>query len=155
MEQVYTRIHSNEARLAGIPHAQPAIVIGAGMQRCARLKMPHFGRLTDVMVRQKSTEVQVNFTVDVLKSKFPFVPDTDVVAGTPPADDLTLYRVIDRQTGVAGTPVEVAADGNGFPYRNMDGTYTENQRFLYVLIIPELAGTLTTWDVALTTVYDS
>lgn len=150
MEQIYTRIHSNEARSLGIPNAQPAVVITAGMKRLVTLKMPSFGRITDVAVKQKSTEVLVPFVVELFKSKVLFTPDLDIAVATLPADDPELYRILGPLSALAGAAAELEDNDPGYPFRNMDGGYTNNQRFIYILINPTGAGTTTTWDVAVT-----
>lgn len=144
--KTFSRLYSDEFPPAR--HVEPAIVIGAGMKRCVRVKCASEGRLTEVSVIQQSGAA-VAFTVDVFKSKFPFTPDTDIPVATLPADDLTLYRVIPTQSALAGTPVEFE-DSYGFNFLNLDGTPTNNERYLYMLITPAPASPITTWNAIMT-----
>jgi hypothetical protein len=150
MPRVYTRILSDEAYAARMPSSQPAVVIAGGMKRIVRMKMGSEGRLTDLSVKQLETEGQVPFTVEVLKSKVPFpVFDLDIPVATAPNDSLTLYRVVPPMVGPAGFPVEFDEESLGYAYKNMDGGWTENQQFLYLLLTPT-AGGPTTWKISMT-----
>jgi len=151
MPRVYTRIFSNEAYAARIPSSQPAVAITTGNKRVVRLKLGSEGRITDMSVKQTETEVQVPFTIELLKSKIPFpLFDQDILIATAPVDSLVLYRALPTQVGPAGFPVEIDADTLGFAYKNMDGTWTENQQFLYMLIEPAGALGTTTWKISIT-----
>lgn len=150
MPRVYTRIFSDEAFAARMPSSQPAVAIGGGMKRVVRMKMGSEGRITDLSVKQVETEDQVPFTVDVLKSKIPFpLVDQDLDVALPPNDALTLYRAVPQMVGPAGFPAEFDEETIGYAYKNMDGTWTENQQFLYLLITPT-ADDVTTWKISMT-----
>ena len=146
----YTRYHSDAAVAAGIPNAQPSVTIGAGKKRLVRVKFVSQGRLTDVDIVQ-SGGTAVAAVVDVLKSQAAFPPDVDVPVGdspTLPLLSLDICPTIDVASGGHGT---LQQDNQGYAFRNIDGTSTNNQRFVYVLINPTSAGGPTTWDIQLTT----
>lgn len=150
MPRVYTRIFSDEAFAARLPSSQPSVVIAGDMKRIVRMKMGSEGRLTDLTVKQLETEGQVPFEVEIFKSKVPFpLTDIDIPVAQAPADTPGLYRVIPPMSGPAGFPVEFDEESLGFAYKNMDGTWTENQQFLYILIEPTAAGP-TTWKISMT-----
>jgi hypothetical protein len=149
MPRVYTRIFSDEAFAARLPSSQPAVVIGGTKKRIVRMKMGSEGRLTELTVKQLESEAQVAFTIEVLKSKIPFpVVDADIGVAVVPVDTISLYRVILPIVGVAGSPIQLD-EQHGFAYKNMDGGWTENQQFLYLLIEPT-AAVATTWKVSMT-----
>jgi len=150
MPRVYTRIFSNEAYQLRLPSSKPAVAIGAGMMRLVALKVGSEGRLTDLTVKQDEADgTQVAFSVEVLKSRVPFpLVDTDFAVGTPPVDTISLYRVIPPQTAPATFPVEFNEQTVGYAYKNMDGSYTNNQQFLYLLLTPTGAGVTTNWKIS-------
>ena len=154
MEQVYTRLYSDDARNGGVPRAQPSITIGAGKQRCTTVKFPAFGRITELSVKQASG-TNVAFTVELLNSKFPFTPDVDQTAPATPNDELEMYRAVPKQTGTSGNAVELDPGDTGYPFRNMDGGYTDQQNFIYLVIIPTASPDASTWDARITCVQDN
>lgn len=150
MPRIYTRVFSDEAFASRLPSSQPSVVIGGGMKRLVRMKMGSEGRLTDLTVKQLEIEGQVPFQVEVFKSRIPFPNfDIDIVVATAPVDTVSLYRVIPPMSGPAGFPVEFDEETLGYAYKNMDGSYTNNQQFLYLLIEPTAAGP-TTWKISMT-----
>lgn len=140
----YTRLFTNNF----IPkkgNVSPAISIGAGMQRCVRVRSASEGRITKLDVVQVSGTA-ANFTVELLKSSYPFPPDVDITEGTAAADNLALYRIVPSQTATAGNTVSLDSDNPGYNYLNMDGTPTNNQRYVYLVIIPAAASPATVWE---------
>ena len=153
MGRVYQRIYSDVAFAAGIKSSQPSITITAGNMRLVRLKVGSEGRLTQLAVVQESTDSGlVNFTVDVLKSLIPYpFPDEDFATATLPNDVLDLYKILPTIT--VSTPGNVGSlddDEPGYAYKNMDGSWTMNQQFIYVLIKPTSAVTDTHWRLSVT-----
>ena len=145
----YTRYHSDAAVAAGVPNAQPSITIGAGKKRLVKVKFVSQGRLTDVDIVQTGG-ASVAAVVDILKSGKAFPPDTDVPVGnspTLPLLSLDIVPTINVSSGAHGT---LQQDNTGYAFRNIDGTSTNNQRYVYVLINPTSAGGATTWDIQLT-----
>ncbi len=93
----------------------------------------------------------MDFTVDVLKSRLPFPDiDQDIPTATLPKDTLDLYRAFDQIVALAGTTAKTDTEAQGYAYKNMDGNWTNNQEFLYVLITPNVPGAATTWKISLT-----
>ena len=148
MGKIVSAIFSDEA----IPKAKPAIHIPAGNLRCIRVKLYSEGRLTQVVVSQQSG-TPVDFKVEVLKSKIPYPPDTNKAIPFTPLDNVEIYRVLPQQSGTAGV-LEVTHEQMGWPYLNFDGDYTNNESYLYLVIIPTSAGGETVWDVAITVARD-
>lgn len=149
MDRVYSRIFSNAAFAAGLPSSKPEVAIGAGMMQMIALKVGSEGRVTALAVKQDPADgTQVAFVVELLKSRIPFPQvDTDIPVGTAPADTLALYRVISQQTAVSGDTVEFNQQTDGYAFKNMDGSYTNNQQFLYLLLTPTGAGDTTNWQI--------
>ena len=145
-----TRLYSDVAYAQRQPFSLPSVRIAAGMLHVVRVKNPSEGRLTHISIKQTDGETEVNFEVEILKSLIPWpFPDMDVATATAAADDTTLYRILPKQVGAAGFPIEVMDEATGYAYRNMDGNHTNNQRYIYVVIAPGGfavgAGTATTW----------
>jgi hypothetical protein len=155
MSRKYTKIFSDPAYTARMPNASPSVVIAAGQQQAIRVKAPSEGRLTSLTIKQEETEAQVIFEVEILYSQLPYpVVNVDQPAATVPGDTLALYRVLPKQAGAAGFPIEIDEQADGFAYRNTDGNYTNNQRFIYIVIAPGGfgigAGAESTWKIETT-----
>lgn len=144
MSYPYTKMYST----GGPSSALPSISIATGKLKSIAVPFPHAGRITKLIVKQTSG-TSVAFTVDLLTSKIPY-PAGSYNTGTSPADDIELYRVLPQQAGSSGVALQAVDDNTGYPYRNMDGDFTKNQRFVYLIITPTSAGTTTGWDVAIT-----
>lgn len=150
MSRVYTRIFSDESYAAQAPSSQPSVVIGANSKRMVRMKVGSEGRITDVTVKQLESQTQVPFSVDILKSRIPFPDiDVDIPNATAPADTIELYSAIPTITAIAGAVAELETNEIGYAYKNMDGSYTNNQQYLYMLLQPT-AGVSTTWKIEIT-----
>jgi hypothetical protein len=144
--KAFTRVFSNTT--VANRNFSPLIAIGANKQRCVSVQGGSEGRITDLTVNQISGTPN-NFTVELLKSKIPFTPDTDVAQGTAAADDITLYRILPSQIGVAGVALQIDKDTPGFNYINLDGTPTNPQRYVYLVIIPDAGGDASTWSASI------
>lgn len=156
MSRKYTRLFSDNAFAQRIPNAQPSVAIGVTQMRTIRVKAPSEGRITDLSIKQEETDgVQVAFEAEVLKSVVPWpLIDQDFPTATAANDSVTLYRAVPKQIGAAGFPIEFDEENLGYAYRNMDGNYTNNQRFIYILLAPGGvgvgAGTITNWKISMT-----
>ena len=148
MSASYVRIHSDAAIGANIKNAQPSVTIAQNMKRLVRIKFVATGRLTGLEVRQTGG-TNVAFTVDLLTTKAPYPPDTDVPVGDAAAITISTYRVIPQIVGTAGNPASFDDDTFGYLFRNVDGGFTDQQRYLYVLITPIDDVDPTTWDIRL------
>jgi hypothetical protein len=156
MVRAYTRIFSDVAFANRLPSSLPSVPIAVGNKRVVRLAVGSEGRVTDLTVKQEETDVQVAFDVDLLKSKVPFpLFDQDILLATVAADTVSLYRVIPPMSAIAGQPVEFDEETIGYNYKNMDGTYTNNQQYLYLLITPAAAGGITNWKISVTVERDA
>lgn len=159
MSKTSTRIYSDIAFQKGMPFAQASVRVAAGQLHVVRVKAPSEGRLTHLSVNQDDSEPQVVFEIETLKSIIPWpLADQDMPAATPPADDVSIYRIISKQVGAAGFPIEVTDEATGYAYRNMDGNNTNNQRYIYIILAPGGfgvgAGAPTTWKIRVTVVSD-
>jgi hypothetical protein len=152
MARIYTRVFSDKAYQARLPSSRPSPAIAAGKKRLVRTPMGSEGRIVDLSVKQTESETQVAFTVDILKSKLPFPDgvDADIPVAQAAADTLDLYRVGTQIVVGAGNFGELVTTEIGYAYKNMDGTSTNNQPELYLLITPTSAGTTTTWKISIT-----
>lgn len=145
MPKVYVKKYTNNAS----PKSLPSITIDSGNIRCIQVGFPSEGYLTRLVVAQ-TAGTSVAFNVDLLDSKIPYPPG-EYPSGTLPLDNLQIYQIISTQNIEApGTILELINSNYGYPFHNADGTYTANQRYLYLVIYPISASTQTTWDVSLT-----
>ncbi len=140
-----------------LPYARDPITVSASKMRCVQVPLTTEGRLTRLILTQTGG-VDCDCLIDVLDSQVPYAPG-EYTAGTAADDEIELYRVIPQQTLDNGGPAVLLHEEYGFPYHNQDGTYTDSQRYLYVILQPVVnsgAQTLaapayeTTWEMAIT-----
>lgn len=151
MGQAYSVLYSDKAVDGGVALAKPSVAIATGMHRCIKIPFPHHGRITNLTVSQDSDDIeQVSYSLELLKSSFPFAPDEDVALGTEPADELAHYRILPSPGTIpAGEAFEL--DSNyGYTYRNLDGNFTIASKYVYLLIVPVGASGTTTWEFSVT-----
>lgn len=146
MAKPYTKLYTGSG---GTPRfALPAITISTGKQKCVAVPFPSSAFITKLVVKQTGGTSK-NFDVEVLTSKIPH-PVGERNSGTAADDDIELYRALPKQTTTAGNALEVSSPEIGYEFLNVDGSFTENERYLYLLINPATSVDLTTWDVAIT-----
>lgn len=110
------------------------------------------GWLNELVVKQASGTA-VGFSVEVLDSVVPYtVGEHDYNAAA--AATLDLFQVIDKITATAGNVAKLRVAELGYSYINGDGSPTNNEPYLYLVIIPDNAGTITTWQATITTTKD-
>ena len=138
-----------------------AATIASSSYKLITVPMTHECRIGAITVKQVASAdgggTAVAFTVDLLKSKLAITPDTDIANATALPNNIALYRVFDQKTGAAGAVVSEftpAVGGDGYLFRNVDGTQTEPQRKAYLLIRPTSAGTSTKWEYSITIISD-
>jgi len=145
MPKVYVKRFTDN----GAPKALPAIVITAGNKRSVAVPFPTEGYLTRLVIKQ-TDGTPVAYDVELLDSELPY-PEGESLVADPAADDVELYRIIPQQNvGIPGDVLEITNKEHGYPFHNQDGTFTDNQRKIYLVIIPDSAVDDTTWDVSLT-----
>lgn len=134
-----------------------AVTIAASSYRCITVNMPHEGQLGRIVVKQVAAAdgggTAVAFKVDILNSSTPVTPDTNIANATALPANIDIYKVRAQGTATSGnTFSEYTPDvgGNGYLYRNVDGTHTIPVRKIYVLIQPTSASGATKWEFALT-----
>jgi len=110
--------------------------------------MPSEGYLTNLTIKQESGTAAA-FTAELLDSVIPY-PVGETASGTAAVDAVEFYRIVPQQTATAGNTSQILASTQGYPYLNMDGDPTNNQRFLYLLINPTAAAGTTIWKVTVT-----
>lgn len=150
MRSEYSKILSDYMQGHGVPNALPSPVIAAADLRLIRVGFPSQGRLTGVDIRQSDAGAAVAFTADILKSKLPFAVDTDLPVATVANVPISSLRICPQIIGLAGASGTLASNSEGYSFRNIDGGFTNNQRFIYVLIVPAGAVAPTSWDIVLT-----
>lgn len=151
MGRLITSIYSDTGPgMPGAPKSgvSPSVQIGAGQLTCIRVRSSSEGTLKQLIVLQTGGPA-VAFTVELLASKLPFppglMPDTTV-----PAVPIQLYRVMAPMSGGAGSAAELTPDyQSGWPFHNVDGDYTMNERYIYMVIIPTGSVAPTKWDAAI------
>lgn len=133
--------------------ADTAIDIDAGNYRCVKVPFPYECMLGKVVVKQypagEDGGTSVPFAIDIFNSEI--VPEGEDTAAYDSEADL--YRVCSRKTALAGATIaEFATEiggGHGYLSRNMDGTQTIPERYIYVVIRPTGAGDATKWMMAI------
>jgi hypothetical protein len=122
-----------------------AITIAAGNLRCVRVPFLHEGFLSQFVVKQ-SGGTGVAFVVELLMSVVPF-PVGEAPVATAATGTIELFRVLPQQSAISGAAVDITPDNEiGWAFKNADGDYTNNQRYLYLVIKPTAAGGSTSWD---------
>jgi|SRR5947209_1641634 len=143
MPGVYVKRFTNN----GSPKSLPAITVTAGMKRSVAVGFNSQGTVSRVTVKQTGG-TPCGVVVELFDSLVPFPPGEYSVAAAP-ADDVSLYRIMPPMDGPAGAGIENLDHQVGYKYHNQDGGFTDNQRFIYLLIVPQGAVDMTTWDVVL------
>ena len=138
-----------------------AITIASSSYQLVTVPITHECRVGAITVKQVASAdgggTAVAFTIDMLKSNMGIAVDSNIANATALPNNIALYRVFDQKTGAAGAVVSEftpAVGGDGYLFRNVDGTQTEPQRKAYLLIRPTSAGTSTKWEYAITTIAD-
>jgi hypothetical protein len=154
MAKVFSRMYIGDGFPANpdLPkYTFPKITIGANSFRVVRVPLCSEGRLTKLYVKQ-TVGAATAFVVQLLHSKAAYAGlfDVDIVHPPAPVIDPELVEVLNELNGAAGVPVEIQGEEIGFPFINTDGSSTNNQQFLYLVIIPNAGGPLTSWEVAIT-----
>lgn len=145
--KIYRAIFNDNTAL--IPHSNPALKVTAGKKTCFKIGFPTEGILDRFVISQRTSEVQVNATVELLCSVIPY-PVGDMATGTTAADVVDHYRILTTALSVtAGTPAELNVSDFGQGYTNFDGSWTTNQRYAYLLINPSGAAADTHWNVTI------
>ncbi len=114
---------------------KPAITITGGNRYCVRVPFLSEGFLSQLVVKQ-STGTSLAYVVELLMSGMPYAAGSSSVA-TPATGTIQLFRVIPQQAVLAGSTLDISPDTElGWPFRNVDGDHTNNQRYLYLVITP-------------------
>ena len=141
----YTVIYTNDSPKP--PRAQAGISVNANNMICVQVPFPSHCFLTQVVVKLISGTA-TSFTVDIYKSVIPFAVG-QYVNTTTPTGNKELYRAIPTQTSSAGIVDAEFADV-GYEFENVDGSFTVNQRYLYLVITPTGNTGATVFDAAIT-----
>jgi hypothetical protein len=140
VENIYVVHYSGQST----PKAKDPIAINAGKMKCVAVPFPSQGFVTKLIVVQSGGPA-VGVAVELLDSKIPF-PVGEYATGTAPLDELAHYQILKSQNASAGNFVAVRGEEAGFPFVNRDSTFTDNQRFVYLVISPIGAVSATQWD---------
>lgn len=148
MEKVYSVQYTGDGSAPPTRRTRPALTIPAGKLLSTAVPGQREGFLERLYVEQTGGS-PVAFTVELLNSLAPYSAGvhSDSFA---PATNVKVFRVIDQQQLAAGEALELSYSGYGVAFHNQDGTYTDSNRLLYLVIIPQASGETTTWDVTLT-----
>lgn len=102
----------------------------------------HRGRINKVLVKQLDG-VDAGFRFDLYNSRQPMIDNSQSSAvGDEVAPDIDhlAYQIIPTQNVAAGPLTMFTELGDGYEYRNVDGTYSVPQRFVYVRLEPHGTG---------------
>jgi len=135
-----------------VAKARDPIEITAGKKRSVAVKAPANGRVQRLIVWQQPSAdgggTPVDFEVELLDSKIPF-PAGEYNSADDPADLLDAYRILVPPNaplaGSSGEAASLTSDNFGLEYRNKDGSYSDAEDFIYLLISPTSAATTTVW----------
>lgn len=136
--KIYTKTYSE--KYEQIAKASTYLTVAANSKTCFAVPYPSEGIMETVVFSQVSTDsTRVAATLEVFNSQIPFPPgDYDV--DDEAADKEEHYRIIPPITIIAdAVGAYDATYGHGFT--NIDGGWTLNQRYVYVLIIPSESST--------------
>ncbi len=112
-----------------------AITATTGMLKCVRVPLLSEGFLSQLVVTQVSGS-DLDFDVELLTSGMLY-PVGESAFNASPSGVIELFRVVSKQTVAAGGTLDISPDTElGWPFRNVDGDYTNNQRYLYLVIKP-------------------
>jgi hypothetical protein len=148
MSTVYSTFFTNSP----VAKAKPPLIVPAGLMTCFQIGFPANGFITKLVAAQLAAAAgggtAVPFSIDLFTSMIPYPPG-NYAASALPADILDPYRVqvppTAPLTATAGQIITLTPDDIGTPYRNLDGSVNEEQRWLYLLINPTGAITITQW----------
>ena len=111
------------------------------------INFPHRGKLTRVFVKQIDG-VEAGFEIDLFNSALPG-ENVESSASAAAVFDSGAYQIFPTQTTDGDS--RLLQDNVGYPYRNVDGTYTTPIRKLHLRINP--TGTLTkTFEITMTAI---
>lgn len=134
---------------ADLPKARPPITVTHQKMRSVKVSLVTEGSLTRIVLKQTGGTAKI-CKIRVLDSGIPY-PEGEYNAGTSADDDVELYEIISQQTLTpAGSALAVINQEYGYPFHNQDGTYTDNQRYIYIILEPQASADDTTWDLAIT-----
>lgn len=139
-----------------VAKARTPISIATGKKQCVAVKAPPNGRIQKLVVWQKPAGsgggTAVAFTVDLFDSKIPFDAGAYDSAASP-GDQPDAYRILVPDNApiaaTAGSVASLVSDNEGLKYRNKDGSYSDAEEFIYLLISPTSAGGTTVWYVTI------
>lgn len=147
--KIYSKAYN--VNYANIAKASAPLTVTANKMTCFQIPFPSEGFMERVVVYQ-ATGTPVAFSVEILNSRIPYPPG-DYTNGASPVDKLENYRIQSPATAalsaLAGAVITVGDENFGDGYRNVDGGWTLNQRYVYLLINPTSNTTTTTWNVML------
>lgn len=131
------------------PNVYDSIVIPAAKRMCVKVPCMDMGYLKQLVVDQVGGTDKA-FTVDLYNSELPFAEGEHADSASPSVN-AALYRVIPQQSITSGSALDLAPDYEvGWSFRNMDGDWTNNQRYLYLVITPTASAGETTFEAMLT-----
>lgn len=143
------KIYSIKYVNGDIPRARDPIVVPHQKMVCVEVPLVSEGSLTRIIIKQIAGTAK-QCKVRVLDSAIPYPPG-EYAAGTAAADTVEMYEIISQQTVTAGVALEVIHEEYGFPFHNQDGeSFTDNRRFVYLVLEPQSSADATTWAVAIT-----
>jgi hypothetical protein len=125
----------------------------SGANNFYEIDYPHRGRLSKLMIRQV-TGVAEGFEADLYNSARPLqAHEAGSHSSASAAESFNdgNYKILPTQVA-AGDASEVFKPEGGYPYRNVDGTYSVPQRKLYLRLEPNGTGTKT-FEVALNSLH--
>lgn len=144
MGKIYTRVIEGT----------DAVSITTGNAYLLGLDFPYEGRIGRFIFKQVDPAsdggTAVDCKVDLLDSALDL--DTGLVDPGDVPINLPLHRIAPTYGLEAGGIIEEyvpAVGGDGFLFRNTDGTHTVPERKLYILIQPQSAGDTTKWELAI------
>lgn len=143
MSNLYHCAYTNQA----LGRARAPITIATGKRKCIRVEFPAEGYLNRLIVWQAGGTNKA-FTVELFNSVVPHaVGEADYNDAY--AVNLEPYRIQHPVTAaisaISGAVLSLVSSTHGFPYRNLDGTPTNEQGYVYLVITPDNSTDLTTW----------
>lgn len=146
--------------------AKGVITIAAGKRLSVRVDAPHSeGWVNEIVVKQvpngSGGGTAVGFTVQLLDSSLPHHDGDPTLASVEAAYDAAaladpeMFQVIDAIVAASGATAKFRSSNHGTRFVNADQvSHTENQRCLYLTIVPDNAAGQTKWMATITMTKD-
>lgn len=143
--KINTQLWSDDAT-SGSSGSHASITIHSGKGICIKVPCRSEGHLRQFAIKQVSGTAKaatVDFYMTVNAYAVGEFDDSDSPGVTAPE----VFKVLPQISVSSGVAYNLTPDTEiGYPYKNLDGTHTVNQNYIYMVIIPTSSSGTTVWD---------